>query len=179
MKLQLGEIREMVTAMPILLQEKLLVKTAYHLARTFRELSSHMKDMDSARNGLLEKYGKKDEKGKVIIKENQYEIEDTESFSKEYSELAQQEVEVDFEGFSLEDFRVDSTEKYRQVLSRVLGQVKQVTSENIDKTVDMILSGLEEAGLKHDSELKISGLDMAKMGRLIKIKDEEEEADKK
>ena len=122
MKLQLGEIREMVTAMPILLKEKLPVKTAYNLARTYRELSSHMKDMESARNSLLDKYGRKDKKGKAIVKDNQYEIEDTESFSKEFTELSRQEVEVDFEGFSLEDF----------------------------------------------GELKVSGMDLARMGKLIK-----------
>jgi len=129
-----------------------------------------MKDMESARNSLLNKYGKKDKNGKVIIKDNQYEIEDTESFSREFTELSRQKVEVDFEGFDLEDFRTDCTEKYRQVLTDVLTQVKKVTSDNIDKTVDMLLSELETKGLMHDSKLKLSGMDLARMGRLIKDK---------
>lgn len=50
-------------------------------------------------------------------------------------------------------YKLDPTGKYRQVLINVLTQVKELTPDNIDQIIDMILSGLEAQGLNRDSKI--------------------------
>lgn len=50
-------------------------------------------------------------------------------------------------------YKLDPTGKYRQVIINVLTQVKQLTPDNIDEIIDMILSGLETEGLNRDSKI--------------------------
>ena len=50
-------------------------------------------------------------------------------------------------------YGLDPTKKYRQVLINILTQVKELTPDNIDQIIDMILSGLEAQGLNKDSRI--------------------------
>lgn len=102
MKLTLGEIRPMVMTLPKVMKERLPTKTAYWFARTLRELTEHMKDFEEARRGLLERYAKKDKKGKFVVVNGVYDVKNRKAFDKEFLELSNQEVEIRFEGVTLE-----------------------------------------------------------------------------
>lgn len=50
-------------------------------------------------------------------------------------------------------FKIDPDRKYRSVVIRVLTQVKDVTSDNVDEVIDLIIGALEGEGL--DVEKKV------------------------
>lgn len=107
MKLTLGEAKAIAMALPKVMEERLPVKTAYWFARTLRELSGHVTDFEQARMKLLDKYVKKDKKGKWIEKGDQYDLRDTEAFNKEFVELSSQEISITFDGVTLDQLGVD------------------------------------------------------------------------
>lgn len=103
MKLTLGEGRGMVMGLNGIMGEKLPSKTAYWFARSLRELSGHMEDLEKARQTLLDKYAKKDRKGKFIEKKNRtYDMRDQEGFDKEFKELCDEEISIKYDGATLE-----------------------------------------------------------------------------
>ena len=72
---------------------------------------------DKKRVEIVKKYAKKDEKGKFIIVNNQYEIENLEEFEKEFEDLQ---------------------EKHSEVLEKRADQLKEVDNL-LDKEVDITL----------------------------------------
>ncbi len=44
-------------------------------------------------------------------------------------------------------FKIDPDRRYRDVVIRILTQVKQVTPDNVDEVIDMITAALEGEGL--------------------------------
>jgi len=105
MKIKVGEIRPLIEGLEEIIKIDLPVKPAYWLARYLTKIGEEAKAFDNVRVKLIDKYGKKDEKGKPIVnkKTSNYEIEDTESFAKEFGELAEQEFEIDFKPIKLAD----------------------------------------------------------------------------
>lgn len=129
MKLKLGEVRPMIDALQgngidgCVLDEKLPVKTSYWLARALTQLRTEFEPFEKARQKLVEIHAKrhkkdqKDKKGKVIAKKgemvrvgNIFLMEDTEKFNEEYSELAEQEIEIKYEPIPIEKFIVKDGE---------------------------------------------------------------------
>lgn len=49
-------------------------------------------------------------------------------------------------------FKVDPDRKYRNVVIRVLTQVKEVTPDNVDTVIDQIIAALEGEGLDPKSK---------------------------
>ena len=50
-------------------------------------------------------------------------------------------------------FKIDPDKKYRNVVIRVLTQVKEVTPDNVDTVIDQIIAALEGEGLDPKSKL--------------------------
>jgi len=65
-------------------------KSAYWVSRLIKRLDSEMNTMEHARINLIDKYGKKDEKGG-----SQVPPENMAAFNEEYIKLLQVEVEID------------------------------------------------------------------------------------
>ena len=103
MKLTLGDARGIMAGLPEVMKEKLPMKTSYWFARTIRELSDHMQDMEEVRKKLVEKYAAKDKKGNFIEKNGQYDIKDIKGFNKEFQPILDQEVEIKYDGITLEE----------------------------------------------------------------------------
>ena len=131
MILQLGEIRTMIDALPILMAEKLPIKVSYWLKRALVDLSKEFAPFEESRQDLIKKYAEKDEAGELIVEDGQYVIPDMEAFNREYAELAEQEIEIKYEPLGIDQFE----------------------------------------------DAKISGVDLMKLGRLIKDEEEEPETD--
>ncbi|WP_078428757.1 DUF1617 family protein [Alkalihalobacterium alkalinitrilicum] len=119
MKLKNNDIRSLAN---FLAEEKLAGKTSRMRTRFIKILEDRLKEVEEFRIELLEKYAKKDDKGKAVLNGNQYEIEDREIFSYEYNELME------------EEFIIDETESKREMITHV----KRIL-ENTEK----VFSGME------------------------------------
>ena len=79
---------------------------AYQIARLAREMEKELKTFDEARTKLVQKHGKKDKNGQLIIDENnQYTIEpnNIEQFNEEINELFNTKVELNVNLIKLND----------------------------------------------------------------------------
>jgi len=116
-KLTLGDARGISMGLPEVMKQKLPTKMAYWFSRTLRELGEHLQDMEKAREKLVDtlamKYtkDKKDpksgqlieEKGKPVSKNNQYVFKDQKKFEKEFKKLTEVEIEIKYNGITLEE----------------------------------------------------------------------------
>jgi hypothetical protein len=103
MIIKLGELKEIVNGLNQIMGEKLPVKTAWAFTKLAKTIQSEVKAYEENRMKLIETYGKKDDKGKIILENNQYAIEDKEAFGKEFFELGNIEIEINFTPVSLGD----------------------------------------------------------------------------
>jgi len=105
MKLTLGEALTMIEALPALIEKEIEFKEAYWLGRAVDQLQSELNAFNKARFKLIEKYGKKDRAGKLIEKDNRYDIVDKEAFQKDFDEIAEQEIEIKYNPISADKFK--------------------------------------------------------------------------
>jgi len=72
------------------------VRISFRLARVLKALDENLKIYLSAKQKLIEKYCKRDEKGEPIVENNQYTIppDNLETFQKEYFELLALEIDL-------------------------------------------------------------------------------------
>lgn len=98
MKLTNGEIFSAREPLKKLMEERLPVKCSFKLAKLANKLNVGLKDIEDARNGLIKKYGTKNEKGRLEVKPDSPEYE---KFVEEFNDLMDIEVEVVVERISL------------------------------------------------------------------------------
>ena len=105
MKLTNGDIFTAKEPLQVLLEQRFPVRTAYGLAKLSSKLNEQLKVIDKVRNGLINQYGVKDDKGGMSVKPDS---PDWEKFAGEFNELMAQEVEVVIEKVKLPE-RVAAT----------------------------------------------------------------------
>ena len=114
MKFRLREIRTMQAGLDAILVMDIPVKPAYWLARFLDRVRSAIGATEKTRVKLAEKYVKKDKNGKLMLKKDNKgkQIEPAEydftkenliKFGKEYTELSEQEFDIDFKPIKLAD----------------------------------------------------------------------------
>ncbi|MDX5474127.1 MAG: DUF1617 family protein, partial [Bacillaceae bacterium] len=70
-------------------------------------LDEREKEISQFRNEIVQKYGKKDKNGDLVIEDNQYILEDPVTFNKEMNELMS------------EEFIIDETESNKELLTHI------------------------------------------------------------
>lgn len=102
-------VQEMLNSVSILKtinEKKMPAKTAYQFARIVREVNNELQSFQQTRNKLVERFGKKDEGGKLIEdKDGNVTIfpEQEEIFKREANELMNSKIKINCEQISLED----------------------------------------------------------------------------
>ena len=104
MKIKNSEIKGLTE---FLTKERLCGKASRMRTKFLKLLNESASETEEFRKELLEKYAKKDDKGKSLIENNSYVLEDATGFNKEYLELMN------------EDFIIDETESKRELLQHV------------------------------------------------------------
>lgn len=87
-------------------EKKMPAKTAYQFARIIREIEKELKNFQETRSKLIERFGKKDESGKLIEDEKgNVEIfpEKKGAFKKEADELMMAQIHINCEQIMLKD----------------------------------------------------------------------------
>ena len=88
--------------------KRLPVNMSFVLNHNFKKLAPVVKDLEKSRQKILENYMVKDEDGKPIITNNQYDLTDRTAFEKEIDELFNTEISIDFDKISkMEILRCD------------------------------------------------------------------------
>jgi len=112
MKITLKEVSEMQAGLDVILAKEIPVKPAYWLARFLDKVRSEIGATEKIRMQLINKYAKKDKDGKFIFKKDskgkdlgEYDFtkENLIKFGKEYTELSEVEMEIDFKPIKLAD----------------------------------------------------------------------------
>lgn len=112
MKITLKEVSEMQAGLDVILAKELPVRPAYWLARFLDKVRSEIGATEKIRMQLIDKYAKKDKDGEFIFKKDnkgkdlqEYDFtkENSEKFGKEYTELSEVEMEIDFKPIKLSD----------------------------------------------------------------------------
>lgn len=80
------------------------VKIAYAIQKNAEAVKPALKAYDEIYNSKLKSYAKKDEEGEPIVTDNQYTIEDVESFNADITELLTIETEVDIHKVHMTEF---------------------------------------------------------------------------
>jgi len=124
MKLQLAEIKGMVKILDDLLSEKLPIKEAYSIAKSYMALSTEVNIFEKARMSLIKKYSLLDDKGEPKTEDGRYIIEDEAAYGKEYTELLMQEVDIDIKKIdidSLQEAKMSALDllKIRKIVSGI------------------------------------------------------------
>lgn len=103
MELTLGEALNIAKVLPGLLEKEIPVVAALQLSRAVDQINDELRSFDKVRTKLVEKYGKRDEDGNLVHKDQQYEIADIPSFNEEYEKLTGQKIEIQYEQIPIED----------------------------------------------------------------------------
>jgi hypothetical protein len=101
--LKLGEVKEIVSGLNQVMGERLPVKTAYSFTKLAKTIQNEYRTYEESRMKLIHTYSNKDENGKPSIVDGEYDICDKQAFAKEFSELSNIDVEIDFNPISIND----------------------------------------------------------------------------
>lgn len=82
----------------------LLAADSYAIAKTVQKIRPEYEIYERRRLQLVEKYGEKDEEGKIKVKNGEYVFADRDGFEKEFNELYNVVVEIDTKPLSIESF---------------------------------------------------------------------------
>lgn len=103
-KVELERLREITMGLGTIIGDHLPIKASYWISKLTRKIETEFKHFEEARLVLVKKYGDVDEKGELVIKDNQYVFKDRVSFDKEFAELRATEIEIDFNPIPLSMF---------------------------------------------------------------------------
>uniref|UniRef100_A0A6M3XLD4 Uncharacterized protein n=1 Tax=viral metagenome TaxID=1070528 RepID=A0A6M3XLD4_9ZZZZ len=91
MKLTNGDIYNARESLMALLEEKMPVAISFKVAKLANKFNVELKTIEDVKNGLIKKYGKPDEKGRVSVPQDSPEFD---KFVEEFNELMEQTVEM-------------------------------------------------------------------------------------
>ena len=105
MKFKLAELKPFAEGLKEILDVELPIKPAYWLGKLLVKVENELKHFEEARLKLIAKHSiEKDEKGRPKVDEttNRY-VVDEEAFGKEFIELCDEEIEIDFKPITLDE----------------------------------------------------------------------------
>ena len=98
MKFQLGEIRNMKDPLIKLLDKEIPIKSAWKLNKLVKAFDKELGEIEEFRVGLVQKLGTSDEETQAV----QVPEDKMEQFVVEFNELLMTEIEVEFDGISID-----------------------------------------------------------------------------
>jgi len=96
---------------------------------------ANIRAREAARMVLLDKFGKKDGKGKLVLVDKKYQLEDTEEFSKEFLILINEEVVIDI---------TPSIEESLKLVEKLIRETDVVVSNDEAGTIEEIIKSFDE-----------------------------------
>jgi hypothetical protein len=109
-KLTLGELNDVLRGLNTVLP-KVTGSPSYWLAKATKKMVAKVEDFQKEKMEVVEQFGLKDEEGKFVIKDNQYQFaskEDEKAFNDVVDKLSAQIFEIDMEPIPFESFPKES-----------------------------------------------------------------------
>ena len=102
MIIKLNELKGIMEGLSDILSKELPVQPAYLFGKLAKKIRKEFNELEENRMKLVHKYALKDSENNLVVEDGQYKVSDRESFAKEFSELLETEVEIEFTPVSLE-----------------------------------------------------------------------------
>lgn len=83
--------------------EGLPFKTALSIAKDIKEIDEVLQVYENKRRELINKYGKKDDNGELIIKDDNIELTDRTAFVSEFNSLTMEDVDIEVKKIAIDD----------------------------------------------------------------------------
>lgn len=83
--------------------EGLPFKTALSIAKDIKEIDEVLQVYENKRRELINKYGKKDKDGELIIKDDNIELTDRTAFVSEFNALTMEDVDIEVKKIAIDD----------------------------------------------------------------------------
>ena len=133
MKLTNGDVFLSREPLQKLLDQKFPVMVSYKLGKLANKLSEQFKVIEDSRNGLIKKYGEKDDKGNLTVKQ---EGEKWEKFVAEFNELMAHEEEIVIEKVRLPEKVSATCDKCNHNMDKAL-EIEPKILMALDKFVEV------------------------------------------
>ena len=115
-KIKLNDVVNATDAFNNIMQQSIKGSSAFKVARLARELDKEMETFNSERQKIIQKYGKKDENGQLILNDNNqvsFDPEDIDTINNELNSLLETELEINADKIpatALEEFKITPKE---------------------------------------------------------------------
>ena len=106
-KMQLGELSAKLEALKAVSAIRMPMAASYKVSRIIKAMIEEAKTFEEQRRKLLDRYGLKDKDGELVLAKSEVQFaneENKKAFKKEFSELAEIEVEVKALAIKMSDF---------------------------------------------------------------------------
>lgn len=108
MKISNEKLANSINVLSKLINMELPIKLSYALSKNITKIDRELEAYNKERQKLIEKYGEKDEEGKLKTKEDgTINILDIDNFNKDLKEILEIETEVDIHLIDLDKFEAD------------------------------------------------------------------------
>lgn len=108
MKLSNGKLVNSIEVLSKLTNKELPIKFSYALSKNIIKINRELEAYNKERQKLIEKYGEKDEQGKIKTKEDgSVNIKDVENWNRDFKELLEIENDIDINVIDLDSVSVD------------------------------------------------------------------------
>lgn len=112
MKITNRQIVSIFNGMPKIMGKRLPVKLGFAINKNMASMKGTAESYDAERAKILDKYGEKDESGKIRIESGEYVLKDREGFGDEMKELLDIETEIPVHTVGLDEIEKCDSEKF-------------------------------------------------------------------
>ena len=109
MKVTLRNIYGASNILGVLVEQQLPIRIAFRLTRLITRLNEEYSTLDQTRQKLIDEYGTKIKESDPDNPSFTFSEEDQQNFTKQFNELLDEEVEIEWEGISIDDLGSDIT----------------------------------------------------------------------
>ena len=109
MKVTLRNIYGASNILGLLVEQQLPIRIAFRLTRLITRLNEEYSTLDQTRQKLIDEYGTKIKESDPDNPSFTFSEEDQQNFTKQFNELLDEEVEIEWEGISIDDLGSDIT----------------------------------------------------------------------
>lgn len=117
MKVTLKNIYGASNILALLVEQKLPIKIAFRLTRLITRLNEEYNNLDTQRRKLLAEYGTQIKESDPQNPSFTFDPEGQENFTKEFNELLDEKIEIEWEAISIEDLGSEITLSVRELNS--------------------------------------------------------------
>lgn len=112
MKITNRQIVSIFNGMPKIMSKRLPVKLGFAINKNMASMKGTAESYDAERAKILDKYGEKDDSGKIRIESGEYVLKDREGFGDEMRELLDIETEIQVHTVGLDEIEKCDSEKF-------------------------------------------------------------------